>query len=451
MSQPAFDFGDEPVDDPANPTYTVAELADALNASLRRGFSDGVWVRGEIQGWSERGQHAYFTLADDSAGSEGGAQRAVLRQRPDEVAADAAEAPPPTRRRDEGARVRLPRLLRPRRPARAEDGRPRPALHARRSRRPTRRDHPPPGRRRPARRQQAHRRVADPAPRRRRRAASTPRRGTTSTTSSCAAASGSTCASCDVRVQGPTAARADQPRRSSRSRRAATSMRSSSSVAAGRATSSPRSMPSRSPERSPPRRVPVFTGLGHEVDRSVADEVAHTAFKTPTACAAALVDAVRAVPGRRASDPGARSARCPTVSSAAPPSSSPVAPIGSPAAPTMRSSGPTSGSRSRVETVRTRAPRALAVAAGRASTTSPPALVRRPHQLLAAEDRHLASVAGAAGAARPGQPAGPRLVDHPNGRRPCRSQCEWSAARCTSSTPRLADGTDDEPSRRSRT
>ena len=32
--------------------------------------------------------------------------------------------------------------------------------------------------------------------------------------------------------------------------------------------------------------VPVLTGLGHEVDRSVADHVAHTAYKTPTACAA---------------------------------------------------------------------------------------------------------------------------------------------------------------------
>ncbi len=35
--------------------------------------------------------------------------------------------------------------------------------------------------------------------------------------------------------------------------------------------------------------VPVFTGVGHEVDRSVADEVAHTARKTPTACAQELV------------------------------------------------------------------------------------------------------------------------------------------------------------------
>jgi exodeoxyribonuclease VII large subunit len=38
--------------------------------------------------------------------------------------------------------------------------------------------------------------------------------------------------------------------------------------------------------------LPVLTGLGHEVDRSVADEVAHTALKTPTACAVALIDAV---------------------------------------------------------------------------------------------------------------------------------------------------------------
>ncbi len=40
--------------------------------------------------------------------------------------------------------------------------------------------------------------------------------------------------------------------------------------------------------------TPVMTGIGHEVDRAVADEVAHTAMKTPTACAAALVEQVRA-------------------------------------------------------------------------------------------------------------------------------------------------------------
>lgn len=40
--------------------------------------------------------------------------------------------------------------------------------------------------------------------------------------------------------------------------------------------------------------VAVVTGIGHEIDRSVADEVAHTALKTPTACAAALVEQVQA-------------------------------------------------------------------------------------------------------------------------------------------------------------
>jgi len=38
--------------------------------------------------------------------------------------------------------------------------------------------------------------------------------------------------------------------------------------------------------------VPVLTGIGHEVDRSIADEVAHTSSKTPTACATALVERV---------------------------------------------------------------------------------------------------------------------------------------------------------------
>lgn len=39
--------------------------------------------------------------------------------------------------------------------------------------------------------------------------------------------------------------------------------------------------------------LPVFTGIGHEIDRSIADEVAYAAYKTPTACAAALCEYVR--------------------------------------------------------------------------------------------------------------------------------------------------------------
>jgi exodeoxyribonuclease VII large subunit len=39
--------------------------------------------------------------------------------------------------------------------------------------------------------------------------------------------------------------------------------------------------------------VPVLTGIGHEIDTSVADQVAHLAHKTPTACAAHLVGRAR--------------------------------------------------------------------------------------------------------------------------------------------------------------
>jgi exodeoxyribonuclease VII large subunit len=38
--------------------------------------------------------------------------------------------------------------------------------------------------------------------------------------------------------------------------------------------------------------IPVLTGIGHEIDRTVADEVAHTSSKTPTACAQVLIERV---------------------------------------------------------------------------------------------------------------------------------------------------------------
>jgi len=39
--------------------------------------------------------------------------------------------------------------------------------------------------------------------------------------------------------------------------------------------------------------IPVIVGIGHETDRSVVDEVAHQSYKTPTACAVALIELVR--------------------------------------------------------------------------------------------------------------------------------------------------------------
>lgn len=74
MSQLSFgdDFGLE-VDDGGDPTYSVSEVAEAVNGALRSRFFDGLWVRGEIQGYSVRGPHAYFRLVED--GDEG---KAVL-------------------------------------------------------------------------------------------------------------------------------------------------------------------------------------------------------------------------------------------------------------------------------------------------------------------------------------------------------------------------------------
>ncbi len=41
----------------------------------------------------------------------------------------------------------------------------------------------------------------------------------------------------------------------------------------------------------------MFTGIGHEIDATVADAVAARSYKTPTACAAGMVDVVRAFLG----------------------------------------------------------------------------------------------------------------------------------------------------------
>ena len=108
MSQPTFDLD---LDDGGLPTLTVRELAEAINGARRRGFFEGVWVRGEIQGLSERNGHLYFSLADD--GDEGKATIAVslfANVRFDSPAAP--PAPPATAgRRPQGPHPRLPRPL----------------------------------------------------------------------------------------------------------------------------------------------------------------------------------------------------------------------------------------------------------------------------------------------------------------------------------------------------
>lgn len=70
MSQPAFEFDDEPVDEPGDMTFSVGELADAIDEQLRSGFRDGVWVRGEINGFKRSGQHVYFSLVEKEGRNE---------------------------------------------------------------------------------------------------------------------------------------------------------------------------------------------------------------------------------------------------------------------------------------------------------------------------------------------------------------------------------------------
>ncbi len=66
--QPAFDLGDV-ADAPGDDTYTVSQLATAINDSLRKRFNDGVWVRGEIHSLRAGGPHLYFKLVEHVDGA----------------------------------------------------------------------------------------------------------------------------------------------------------------------------------------------------------------------------------------------------------------------------------------------------------------------------------------------------------------------------------------------
>jgi exodeoxyribonuclease VII large subunit len=388
MSQPALDLGEEPLDDPANPTYTVAELADALNASLRRGFSDGVWVRGEIQGWNERGQHAYFNLADDSAGV-----KAVLRV---QFFANARMKLRPMLQKHrlrlvDGMKVRVFGYLDFYAPAgqlglKMADLDPRFTL----------------GDLAAQRDEVIRRLVAEGLLDANKRTISSPiplRVGVVSSVNTAAwhdfhdelvrSHFGFHLCVCDVRVQGPTAARGI-----SRAITALATRRDLDAIVVirgGGARNELATFDAESIARAiAASRVPVFTGLGHEVDRSVADEAAHTAFKTPTACAASLVDSVRAY--MEASE---RSWSAITALSHRQLGGATEQLTGRAHRIARRTHDAVERAEerlaTRVDTVRTRAPRALTVARSRVDDIAA-RVVRRPHQLLAAEDRHLASL-----------------------------------------------------------
>lgn len=291
MSQPAFDFGDEPVDDPTNPTYSVAELAAAINDQLRRGFSDGVWVRGEIDGLRNSGPHTYFSLVEH--GDDG---RAVLSV---SLFAPMKRNLTPVLKKNRlelgnGMKVRIFGHL----DYYAPNGRlglkmagidPRFTL----------------GELSQARDQVVRRLVASGLfdANRRVTMASVPIRVGVVTSVGTAAwhdfhdefarsGLGFELRVCDTRVQGDGAEHSIAAAIRTLSRRpdvdcvvvirgggARNELATfdAESIAVAIATAP----------------VPVITGLGHEIDRSVADDVAHTSHKTPTACARALIDVVR--------------------------------------------------------------------------------------------------------------------------------------------------------------
>ncbi len=292
MSQPSFDFADGDIDanDGGEPTYSVGELADAINGTLRRGFGDGVWVRGEIQGWNERGPHAYFRLVDD--GDNGKAVLNVQFFAPSRARLRPLLAKNRLRLAD-GLKVRIFGHL----DFFAGSGQlglkmsgidPRFTL----------------GDLAMQRDEVLRRLVASgmyDENRRRRLVAAPLRVGVVTSIDSAAWADfsheiersgiGFQLRVIDVRVQGESAVPMITAALRSLGRhddldvlvlirgggaRSELATFDDEQIAVAIATSP----------------LPVFTGLGHEIDRSIADEVAHTAVKTPTACAAALVERV---------------------------------------------------------------------------------------------------------------------------------------------------------------
>ncbi|MEX2626500.1 MAG: exodeoxyribonuclease VII large subunit, partial [Ilumatobacteraceae bacterium] len=390
MSQPAFDFGDaDTVDDAVNPTYSVGELADAINGVLRSGFPDGVWVRGEIDSLSNRGPHTYFSLVEH--GENG---RAVLNV---QLFAPMKRnlAPLLKRHRLElaaGMKVRIFGHL----DLYAPSGRlglkmagidPRFTL----------------GELAGERDEIVRRLIASGAydANRSRRLGPVPLRiGVVTSVGSAAwhdfhheierSALGFRLAVCDVRVQGDTAVEMIAAAIHTLSRRddldAIVVMRGGGArneLATFDAEPIARSIAASA--------VPVLTGIGHEVDRSVADEVAHAAHKTPTACAGALVADVQGyLTGAEQAWAGIeRSARA-DLDDATARLDDRARRIGRRTDAAVDRAADRLAAR--VEQLRRRAPSVLD-ASDAVLDRAADRLARRPVQLLDAEDRHLASLA----------------------------------------------------------
>ena len=52
------------------PSFTVGQFSEVVNGVLRETFADGVWVEGEIQGLKRPNPHLYFTLIENADGNK---------------------------------------------------------------------------------------------------------------------------------------------------------------------------------------------------------------------------------------------------------------------------------------------------------------------------------------------------------------------------------------------
>lgn len=292
-------FEDPDVGKVPDPTYSVGELADAIGQAVRVAFRDEVWVRGEIHDLSRpQSGHVYLTLVEDRPDGGGKASLSVMLSAANKVAVNRAL----TRA---GGSVRMVDGTEVRIRGRLDWYSPRGQLQLRM----TAIDPAYTLGQLEVARAELLARLAAEGLLERNGLLSMPvvplRIGLVTSQGSAAEAdfldeltrSGISfhVIAADVRVQGTGAPRAVA------SGIASLAARACDVIAVVRGGGARTDLAAFDDERvaraialAP---VPVLTGVGHETDRSVADDVAHTSAKTPTACAQLLVERVGAFLG----------------------------------------------------------------------------------------------------------------------------------------------------------
>ena len=291
VSQSSFDLD---IDDGGDPTFSVKELTDVVNGMFRRAFTDGVWVRGEIEGMtSNRNGHVYFTISERSA--EGQASLSVACFANTWMRTVRPALNKHRLRLENGLVVRIHGQMNLYAPSGklslVMDG-----LDARFTLGQLAAD-----------RDQLIRKLLSEGLLDRNGRRSVPkvplRIGVVTSVGSAAwhdftheletSGIGFQLLACDVRVQGVGAAE----RVAAAIATLADPSYQLDVLVVVRGGGSRTDLATFDDERIARTiancPIPVFTGVGHEIDRAIADEVAHTAFKTPTACAAHLVERVR--------------------------------------------------------------------------------------------------------------------------------------------------------------